>query len=31
MKKVTVVGSLNIDHVLKVEKLPLKGETIYRY
>lgn len=28
MKKVTVVGSLNIDHVLKVEKLPLKGETI---
>lgn len=28
MSKVTVVGSLNVDHVLKVKRLPLKGETI---
>lgn len=28
MKKVTVVGSLNIDHVLKVNTLPLRGETL---
>lgn len=28
MKKVTVVGSLNIDHVLKVRNLPDRGETI---
>jgi len=28
MKKVTVVGSLNIDHVLKVNALPLRGETL---
>ena len=28
MKKVTVVGSLNIDHVLKVNVLPLRGETL---
>lgn len=28
MKKVTVVGSLNIDYVLKVNALPLSGETI---
>ena len=28
MKKITVVGSLNIDHVLKVKDLPARGETI---
>ena len=28
MNSVVVVGSLNIDHVLKVKELPLKGETI---
>jgi len=28
MKKVVVVGSLNIDHILKVEKLPSIGETL---
>ncbi len=28
MSKVTVVGSLNIDHVLKVKRLPLKGESV---
>ena len=28
MKKVTVVGSLNIDHILRVSTLPLKGETL---
>lgn len=28
MKKVTVVGSLNIDHGLKVNTLPLRGETL---
>jgi len=28
MKKVTVVGSLNIDHVFKVNALPLRGETL---
>ena len=28
MNTVVVVGSLNIDHVLKVSELPLKGETI---
>jgi len=28
MNKVTVVGSLNVDHILKVKRLPLKGETI---
>ena len=28
MKNVTVVGSLNIDHVLKVRNLPDRGETI---
>ena len=28
MKKVTVIGSLNIDHVLKVRNLPDRGETI---
>lgn len=28
MNSVVVIGSLNIDHVLKVKKLPLKGETI---
>ena len=28
MKKITVVGSLNIDHVLKVNDLPAKGETL---
>jgi ribokinase len=28
MSKVTVVGSLNIDHVLKVKRLPSKGETV---
>ncbi len=27
-KKVTVIGSLNIDHVFEVRKLPFKGETI---
>jgi ribokinase len=28
LKKVTVIGSLNIDHVLKVRNLPDRGETI---
>jgi len=28
LSSVVVVGSLNIDHVLKVSELPLKGETI---
>ena len=28
MKKIAVVGSLNIDHVLKVKELPSRGETI---
>lgn len=28
MKSIAVVGSLNIDHILKVEKLPSFGETI---
>ncbi|MBE3093577.1 MAG: ribokinase [Actinobacteria bacterium] len=28
MNSVVVVGSLNVDHVLKVKELPLKGETI---
>ena len=28
MKRVSVVGSLNIDHVLKVKALPKKGETL---
>ncbi len=28
MKKVTVIGSLNIDHILKVSVLPSKGETL---
>ena len=28
MDSVVVVGSLNIDHVLKVKELPLKGETV---
>lgn len=28
MRSVAVVGSINIDHVLKVEKLPKLGETI---
>jgi len=27
-KKVIVIGSLNIDHILKVDSLPVKGETI---
>lgn len=26
--KVTVIGSLNVDHILKVNSLPFKGETI---
>ena len=28
LSNVLVIGSLNIDHVLKVKDLPLKGETI---
>ena len=28
MKKVAVIGSINIDHILQVEKLPILGETI---
>ncbi len=28
MKKIAVVGSLNIDHVLMVKDLPSRGETI---
>jgi len=28
LNSVIVVGSLNIDHVLKVKELPLKGETV---
>jgi ribokinase len=28
MSNVTVVGSLNVDHVLRVKRLPLKGESI---
>ena len=28
MKSIAVIGSLNIDHILKVDKLPLLGETI---
>lgn len=29
MKSTAVVGSLNIDHILKVDKLPALGETIF--
>ncbi|GGE57150.1 ribokinase [Priestia taiwanensis] len=28
MKKITVLGSINMDIVMKVEEMPLKGETI---
>ncbi len=28
MKRITVIGSLNIDHVLKTKNLPRKGETL---
>lgn len=28
MKKVLVIGSVNVDHIINVEKLPLLGETI---
>ena len=28
MRKITIIGSLNIDHILKVTNLPLKGETV---
>lgn len=28
IKKVTVIGSLNIDHILKVNTLPSKGQTL---
>ena len=28
MKKVIVVGSVNIDHILKVDRFPVNGETV---
>ena len=28
MKDVAIIGSLNIDHILKVDKLPVLGETV---
>lgn len=31
MKSIAVIGSFNIDHILRVEKLPTLGETISSY
>ena len=28
IKKVAVIGSLNVDHILKVDELPSKGQTL---